>query len=118
MYIEVKGRTKRRNKMKLVNANLVRKIRIEELMEIFATKGEDVGQISSNSFNFPIVVNDEEGWMEVTVKVPKTEDGFEKREDFQIKELERAEKKESERVAKEKKIKRDTKNRAKTKDEQ
>ena len=74
--------------MKLSNANAVRSILISDLFKIFAEKGEDVGMIASNSFNFPVVSADgEEGWVEIVVKVTKDEgdDGYMKREQYQDK---------------------------------
>ncbi len=55
--------------------------------------GEDVGMIESNSFNFPIVIDGEEGFVEVVVKVPKDrgDDNYMKREVYADKVRERAE---------------------------
>jgi hypothetical protein len=76
--------------MKLANANKIRKQYIEELLTYFRCDGssdsEDCGMITSNSFNFPVVADDgEEGWVEIVVKIPKEDDGYEKREEFQMK---------------------------------
>ena len=100
--------------MKLVNANKIRKQYIEELLAYFACEGssdgEDCGMITSNSFNFPVVADDgEEGWVEIVVKIPKEDDGYEKREEYTLKIKERAEKKKAQAEAKAKKIERDRK---------
>ena len=49
-------------------ADKVRSLYIKELFDYFANKGEDVGMIASNSFNFPIVMDGEELFLEVVVK--------------------------------------------------
>ena len=100
--------------MKTANANKIRKQYIEELLTYFACEGssdgEDCGMIASNSFNFPIVADDgEEGWIEVVVKIPKENDGYEKREEYKIKVRNRAEKAKAQAEAKAKKIERDRK---------
>jgi hypothetical protein len=58
--------------MKLNNANTLRTTTAELLMNFFKDREEDCGMIASNAFNFPVVTEDgEEGWIEITVKVPK-----------------------------------------------
>ena len=52
-------------------ADKVRSLYIKELFDYFANKGEDVGMIASNSFNLPLVMDGEELFLEVVVKVPK-----------------------------------------------
>ena len=67
--------------------------------------------IASNSFNFPICEDGEEGWVEVVVKIPKDADddgdgGYAKRDDYQMKcEAKVAKQAEKERKAKERKAK-------------
>ena len=102
--------------MKLSNANTIRATIINTLQTYFAQAGEDVGIIASNTINFPIVAEDgEEGWVEVTVKVPKGTkdeeyDGYGRREQYAIDTQEKAEKKaERERAAAEKKAKAEAK---------
>lgn len=100
--------------MKLVNANKIRKQYIEELLAHFAgegfSNGEDCGMITSNSFNFPVVADDgEEGWVEIVVKIPKENDGYEKREEYEMKVKEKEEKKKAQAEAKAKKIEKDKK---------
>ena len=102
--------------MKLANANKIRKQYIEELLTYFrcdgSSDGEDCGMITSNSFNFPVVADDgEEGWVEIVVKIPKEDDGYEKREDYVLKLKEKEEKKKIQAEAKAKKIERDKKTR-------
>ena len=65
-------------------ADKVRSLYIKELFDYFANKGEDVGMIASNSFNFPIVMDGEELFLEVVVKVPKDggDDNFLKRDTY------------------------------------
>lgn len=96
--------------MKTTNANKFRVKAIEEIMTYFVEAKEDCGMIASNSFNFPIVAEDgEEGWIEVVVKIPKEDDGYEKREEYDMKTKERAEKRKAQAEAKAKKIERDRK---------
>lgn len=109
--------------MKLANANKIHKQYIEELLAYFAcgdsSDGEDCGMIASNSFNFPVVAEDgEEGWVEIVVKIPKEDDGYEKREEYQIKLKQKEEKKKSQAIAKAKKIERDKKLREQKKKEE
>lgn len=65
-------------------ADKVRKEYITELFKYFADKGEDVGMIASNSFNFPIVTDGEEMFLEIVVKVPKDggDDNYLKRDTY------------------------------------
>lgn len=104
--------------MKLANANKIRTKVLEAIMAYFVEADEDCGQIASNSFNFPIVADDgEEGWVEIVVKVPKEDEGYEKREEFQMKAKEKEEKKKAQAEAKAKKIERDKKLREQKKKE-
>ena len=96
--------------MKLNTANKVRAKVIEAIMAYFVEAEEDCGMIASNSFNFPICEDGEEGWVEVVVKIPKDtgddDDGYSKREDYQMKcEAKVAKQAEKERKAKERKAK-------------
>ena len=98
--------------MKLANANKIRKQYIEELLTYFrcddSSDGEDCGMIASNSFNFPVVADDgEEGWVEIVVKVPKEDEGYEKREEYEMKIKEKEEKKKVQAETKAKKIAKD-----------
>lgn len=85
--------------MKLANANAIRASVVENLFNHLKDYcEEDCGMIASNIFNFPVVADDgEEGWVEVTVKVPKGTkdeeyDGYGRREEYRIASQERAEK--------------------------
>ena len=96
--------------MKLNTANKVRAKVIEAIMAYFVEAEEDCGMIASNSFNFPICEDGEEGWVEVVVKIPKGsddgDDGYAKREDYAMKcEAKVAKQAEKERKAKERKSK-------------
>ena len=73
--------------MKLANANAIRTKIVADLFEHMSNAGEDCGLIASNSFNLPVVVDGEEGWVEVVVKVPKEDgdEGFGKREEYSMK---------------------------------
>ena len=96
--------------MKTANANKFRAKAIEAIMAYFVEANEDCGMIASNSFNFPIVAEDgEEGWIEVVVKIPKEDDGYEKREEYEMKVKKKEEKKKIQVEAKAKKIERDKK---------
>ena len=94
--------------MKLTNANSIRAKYLETLMN--ALGAEDIGQIASNSFNFPVVADDgEEGWVEIVIKAPKEngDEGFDKREEYKLKCAEKAEKAKANAEKKAKKIERD-----------
>ena len=96
--------------MNTANANKFRAKAIEAIMAYFVEANEDCGMIASNSFNFPIVAEDgDEGWIEVVVKIPKEDDGYEKREEYDMKTKERAEKRKAQAEAKAKKIEHDRK---------
>lgn len=95
--------------MKISVANDVRSSHISAIMNLYASKGEDVGMIASNSFNLPIVVDGEEAWLEVVVKIPKEDDGYAKREEYTMKCDERKAKAEEKAKAKAKKMERDKK---------
>lgn len=97
--------------MKLANANLFRASTLADLIQFFTDKGEDVGVVASNTLNFPIVVNGEEGFAEITIKVTKDngDDGFMKREQYADKVAEAKAKAEAKAEAKAKKIAKDTK---------
>lgn len=66
---------------------------VKKIFDFVESLGEDVGMIESNSFNFPIVIDGEEGFVEVVVKVPKDrgDDNYMKRETYADKVRERAE---------------------------
>ena len=105
--------------MKLSIANAVRTELIASLLEDFSNR-EDCGMISSNSFNFPIVKDGEEGWVEIVVKVPKYEDneGYALREEYTMKCEEKVAKaKEQARKKAEKIAKDEEKRKAKSKGE-
>ena len=76
--------------------------------------------ITSNSFNFPVVVEGEEGWVEVVVKVPKEygDEGYDKREEYSLKLATNAEKAKAKAEAKAKKIAKDKAKRANAKKEE
>lgn len=96
--------------MKIANANAIRASIIENLFNHMEICKEDCGQIASNSFNFPIVADDgEEGWVEIVVKIPKEDEGYEKREEYGLKLKEKKEKAKAQAEAKAKKIERDKK---------
>ena len=91
--------------MKLANAHSIRAKYLEVLMG--ALGAEDIGQIASNSFNFPVVADDgEEGWVEIVIKVPKEggDEGFGKRTEWELKCAEKVEKAKAKAEAKAKKI--------------
>ena len=97
--------------MKLSLANQVRAHYTETLLNQFVQAGEDCGMITSNAFNFPVVVEGEEGWVEITVKVTKDggDDGYGKRDEYRMKCEEREAKAKERAEAKAKKIERDKK---------
>ena len=65
-------------------ADKVRAQYIEKIFQYMESLGEDVGMIESNSFNFPVVLDGEEGFVEVVVKVPKDrgDDNYLKRDTY------------------------------------
>ena len=74
-------------------ADKVRAQYVEKIFQFMESLGEDVGMIESNSFNFPVVLDGEEGFVEVVVKVPKDrgDDNYMKRETYADKVRERKE---------------------------
>ena len=87
-------------------ADRIRKMYIEDLYHIFFEKGEDIGMIASNSFNFPVVLDGEEGFVEIVVKVPKdgSDDNYLKRTAYTDKLANKAAKAEKAKAKKEKAI--------------
>ena len=65
-------------------ADKVRAQYVEKIFQFMEGLGEDVGMIESNSFNFPVVLDGEEGFVEVVVKVPKDrgDDNYLKRDTY------------------------------------
>lgn len=94
--------------MKVSVANEVRANLIAQLLEQFSVN-EDCGMVNSNTFNFPIVKDDEEGWVEIVVKVPKYTDdeGYALREEYTMKCEEKRVKAEEQAKKKAEKIKKD-----------
>lgn len=92
--------------MKLANKNVVREKYTKMFLDFLKEQGEDVGQIGSNVVNFPIVENDEEGWVEVVIKVPKDleDEGYDKRVSYDIHLKEKEEKAKAKKEAKAKKM--------------
>lgn len=74
-------------------ADKVRAMYVEKIFQFMEGLGEDVGMIESNSFNFPVVLDGEEGFVEVVVKVPKDrgDDNYMKRDTYADKVRERKE---------------------------
>lgn len=96
--------------MKIATQNALRARAIDSITAHFLEQGEDVCRIASNAVNFPICTDEgEEAWIEITVKIPKDDgdDGYMKREEYELKERERAEKAAEKERAKQKKIERD-----------
>lgn len=91
--------------MDLSTKNLLRTQYINSLLDFLSTN-EDVALIASNTLNFPISHNGEEGWVEVTVKIPKEEgdDGYLKRESYKMHLEEKRNKAKAAEEAKAKKI--------------
>lgn len=83
-------------------ADKIRSQYTEELYKFFESKGEDVGMIESNSFNFPVVIDGEEGFVEIVIKVPKdlSDDNYLKREVYADKVRQRAERAEKAKAKK------------------
>lgn len=97
--------------MNKTNADVVRARYISAIMSYFSD--EDCGMTASNSFNFPITENGEEGWVEITVKIPKEDgdDGYMKRDAYSMKCEEKEAKAKERAEAKARKIERDKANR-------
>lgn len=78
--------------MKLALANAVRAEIVENLFNFMMEQGEDCGMVASNSFNFPVVREGEEGFVEVVVKVVKkdSDECFQERADHVMKQKEKA----------------------------
>lgn len=102
--------------MKLALANAVRAEIVARLYSFLENAGEDVGMITSNSFNFPAVYEGEECFVEVVAKVVKknSDECYQEREDYKAKLIEKAEKKaEREKAAAERKAKAEAKKKEK-----
>jgi hypothetical protein len=102
--------------MKLALANSVRASVITDLFTFLSGRGEDVGMVNSNTLNFPVVFEGEEGFVEVTAKVVKkdSDECYQERLDYQAKLAEKAAKAaEREKAAAEKKAAREAKEAAK-----
>lgn len=104
--------------MKLSNANAIRTRIVRDLFDKFSNV-EDCGFIASNSFNFPVVEDGEEGWVEIVVKVTKDggDDGYAKRDEYEMKCSEKVEKAKAAAEKKAKKIAKDKADREKRKAE-
>lgn len=96
--------------MTTANANIFR-VRLTELVKNFLEEsGEDVGFSASNILNFPVVAPDgEEGWVEISVKVPKGTkdeeyDGYARRIQYALACQQAADRKKSAEEAKAKKL--------------
>lgn len=103
--------------MTLKNANVIRTHIISSLFVFLQKEGEDVGMINSNTFNFPVVFDGEEGFVEITAKVVKkdSDECYQEREDYVRKCEEKAQKAiEREKNAAEKKAKAEAKKKEKT----
>lgn len=88
----------------------VRAEMVAKLFEMWKTENEDLGMITSNSFNFPIVApNGEEGWAKITLTITNDEgdDGYMEREQYNDKVRDAAERKAKADIAKAEKIKKD-----------
>lgn len=85
-------------------ADKVRAQYVEKIFQYLESLGEDVGMIESNSFNFPVVLDGEEGFVEVVVKVPKDrgDDNYLKRDTYADKVRDRKER--AEKAAAKKKV--------------
>jgi hypothetical protein len=106
--------------MKLSTANAARARYISQIMDFLTAQGEDVALVTSNSCNLPIVEDEEEGMLEVVVKVVKKDydECMQERADYMMKLQEQAEKKaEREKAAAEKKAKAEAKKKEKEKAE-
>lgn len=102
--------------MKLANANKIRETEIRKIFEFYGGAENDCGMITSNSFNTPVVAEDgEEGWLEIIVKVPKDsgDDGYLKRQAYEINLVDKAKKKAEAEKRKAKKIADDERRKAK-----
>lgn len=91
----------------VTEANKARPEYVKQFFDFAKKNFDDVGMISSNSFNFPILYGDKEGFVQVTVKIPtkdEDDDCYAKREEYQIK-LSEAKRKAAENAEKKKKKK-------------
>lgn len=95
--------------MKTAIANAIRSKYLDIIIKALLVN-EDVDMIASNAINLPFVTEEgEEGWVEITVKVPKEsgDDGYDKREEYRLKCAEREAKAKEKAEAKARKIERD-----------
>ena len=102
--------------MKLALANRVRAQFVNDIRAFLSERGEDVGQTASNTLNLPFVLDEEECFVEVVIKVVKkdADECYQEREDYQRHLKEQADKAaEREKAAAEKKAKAEAKKKAK-----
>ena len=93
----------------------VRAEMVAKLFDMWKAENDDIGMITSNSFNFPIVApNGEEGWAKITLTITNDEgdDGYMEREQYTDKVKDAAARKEKAEATKAEKIKRDEARRA------
>lgn len=95
----------------LKNANEVRSHYIDLIKNFLTNEGEDVALIASNSINLPILIDGAERSIEVTVKVPKLDETYEKREEYELTLKRNEEKRVEKEIQKQKNIERDEKRR-------
>lgn len=104
--------------MEMATQNLVRAQYIKSILDHLSAT-EDVALIASNTLNFPVAYNGEEAWVEVTVKIPKDDDGdagYLKRKSYTMHLQEKADKAKAQEEAKAKKVAADKAKRKKKKD--
>lgn len=68
-------------------ANEARPEYVQKFLDFAKKTFDDVGMISSNSFNFPILYGEKEGFVQVTVKIPtkaEDDDCYAMREEYQL----------------------------------
>ena len=99
-------------------ANEARPEYVKKFFEFAQTIFDDVGMTSSNSFNFPILYGDKEGFVQVTVKIPtkaEDDDCYSMREEYQLNLQKNARKAAEAEEKKQKKKEADEKRRAEAK---
>ena len=99
-------------------ANEARPEYVKQFLDFAKEHFDDVGMTTSNSFNFPILYGDKEGFVEVVVKIPtkkEDDDCYAQREEYTLNQQKKAREAAEAEEKKQKKKEADEKRRAEAK---
>lgn len=100
-------------------SNTIKEFFLEAITKFLQDNGEEVLQVKSGTISLPWAKDGEEGYINITVSVPKGSkdepyNGHEESVDYAFKLEQKAEKEKEKAIAKEKKMQKDAKRRAET----